>query len=217
MKKMLAFAVILMLLVLQSVTAYANQSEENNLNIIDLVSINEAPAQTPINCFDVNENHNIVIATESSFYKKILVYNSVGEFLYGYNFEYNGGVAVEWAENDDLKIYLLKSNLVLLVNKSGEIRNKSNFGESYADNSYLNSEIYSSEKTIGDTVYKYKNSIPLINTRNNRLLIAVSSDGERVIYDATGELVVDIVLFCIIAVALVIIAVTVIIKYKKLD
>jgi len=94
-----------------------------------------------------------------------------------------------------------------------KIQSKSSFGESYEDNSHLNQKVYSSEKTVGDIVYKYKNSFPVVNARNNRLLIAVSSDGERVIYDATAELVVDIVLYGLVAVSLLIISVLVLRKH----
>jgi len=77
-KKILLVLLFFSLISLQSISIYADQNKENNLNIINLVLIDEAPAQTPIDCFDVNENHNVVIATESSFYKKILIYNNSG-------------------------------------------------------------------------------------------------------------------------------------------
>ena len=78
-KKILLVLLFFSLISLQSISIYADQNKENNLNIINLVLIDEAPAQTPIDCFDVNENHNVVIATESSLYKKILIYNNSGD------------------------------------------------------------------------------------------------------------------------------------------
>ena len=98
----LAFAVAIKAKAMNTGFTTEELSEEQKSLLIEATNLSllqTEPQKRSIRCFDVNEEGMIAIGQDSSPEEnaEILVYNSHGEFLYGYVF-YRGGsdFVVEW-------------------------------------------------------------------------------------------------------------------------
>lgn len=74
-------------------------SEEETMTVLSnfkIDEIEEEPIHKPIDCFDVNEKENIVIGISDGERKEVVVYNSLHEFIKGYEFIDSGSFGIEW-------------------------------------------------------------------------------------------------------------------------
>lgn len=108
-----------------------------------------------IHCFDVNENGNIAVAFESQMKKHICIYNSYGEFQYGYSLVDYGSIGVEWS-GDNVIVYFERGNNLMLIDRYANVLDIKEALYTSKNNSYRNNVVFSREKTVGDYTYKLK-------------------------------------------------------------
>ena len=115
--------------------------------IIEIQMLDEEPEKAPITNFDISDELKLVVSSQSFLTNKIVVYNYEGDFLYGFIFEYDGKIGVEWKDNDRLTVYLIKSGKSITLDKNGVIEEVEIYDvKDYND--HFNHYVFSSKKQV---------------------------------------------------------------------
>ena len=178
-------------------------SEETKKNFVSYVGITllrTEPVKSAIVCFDVNEQGMIVVGEKEGDEKKICVYTSHGEFLYGYTFytTYTGSFAVEW---DGQRINLVYREKIVSLDSDGNILDIKSVLDT-ADNRAYYKMLQSSKRTVNDTTYVIRNDMGIFNWIAKSFLhfsqiVIIDAEGtEFIIYDVNsmqlGKIIVSI-------------------------
>ena len=124
--------------------------EHASQNITPLQSV---PIKGYIRCFDVNEQGMIVVGTGMFSNNKICIYNSDGEYQYGFDYYSTGSYAVGW-NGENILIYSVRGNLVTEVTSNGEVISVLKIKETDDIHSRWNYVQYSKKKVVGEVTYK---------------------------------------------------------------
>lgn len=141
--------------------------------------LSSAPAKEYIQCFDVNEEGQVVIASGIFNSNKIIVYSSDGEYLYGFDYSSYGTYSVGW-NGKNVLIYDVRGNLVIEVAQNGEVLNVlkiKNTEDVHKRWKYVQS---AKRKTVGSDIYTLKKNTELTLTDENgnqTIIYKVSSAG----------------------------------------
>lgn len=123
--------------------------------------------------FDVNENGDIVVAYETvSIEKKVCVYNSLGEFQYGYSLLDFGTIGVEW-DGENVIIYSVRGAYLVLLDKYANILDKKIVLNTTANNTYRNKTLWKTEKMVGSDKYRLKNSKIIKTTPDQKEFVII--------------------------------------------
>lgn len=192
-------------------------SEEKKTAFVSNINVSllrEEPEKSGILCFDVNEQGMIAVGNKDSQSKKICIYTSQGEFLYGYTFNCTQSFCVEWDEQH-VNIYFIRSDVIISLDSDGNILDIKAVQDTIDNNSYSNSLLYSTKRTVGNTTYLIRNDMGILNwiAFSFSQIVAVDAAGtEFVIYDANSvQLAKMIVAVCFIC-AFAFVAVAVIVR-----
>lgn len=227
-------SLVLMILILSTgtVNAYALntgfstdsmtlESQKNFLSNIQLLLITEEPEKNSIQCFDVNYNEMIAIGSENSTKKTISVYNSSGNFQYGYQFTCEGSFAVEW-DSDNLIIYFVRSDIAALFDPNGNNLEMKAIQDTVENNNYWNHSVNSIQRTVNGNQYCLKNNMGIFNVfaSSYSQLIKTDINGNTMIfYDFSREYTVKFIIEFISLTLFIILVITVVIlqfiKQKK--
>lgn len=192
-------------------------SEEKKTAFVSNINVSllrEEPEKSGILCFDVNEQGMIAVGNKDSQSKKICIYTSQGEFLYGYTFNCTQSFCVEWDEQH-VNIYFIRSDVIISLDSDGNILDIKAVQDTIDNNSYRNSLLYSTTRTVGNTTYMIRNDMGILNwiAFSFSQIVAVDAAGtEFVIYDVNSvQLAKMIVAVCFIC-AFAFVAVAVIVR-----
>ncbi len=169
---------------------------ESFLESKELTLITEEPKKECIQCFSVNENGDIAIGSNIFNRKAVCIYDSNGEFQYGYSFKDSGSFGVEF-HNDVLNIYFVRSDVALAVNPKGEVLDIAKIQDTTENGSYWRKSVNSSRKKLGDTEYIIRNDIGVLGlfaTSYSQLVIKDVSGTENIIYDVSAMQRVSIII-----------------------
>ncbi len=156
-----------------------------NINILPLSS---EPQKNSILCFDVNEQGMIAVGQKNSQRKEICVYTSQGKFLYGYTFNCTQSFCVEWDERN-LNVYFIRSDVIISLDSDGNILDIKTVQDTIDNNSYRNSLLYSTTRTVGGTTYLIRNNMGIFNWLASSFsqIVTVDATGmESIIYDVNS-------------------------------
>ncbi len=172
----------------------------SNINISPLKT---EPVKGGILCFDVNERGNIVIGQNGSQGKEVCVYTTQGEFLYGYTFNCSQSFGVEW-DDEYINIYFVRSDVIVSLDSDGKILDIKAVQDTIDNNSYRNSLLYSTTRTVGNTTYLIRNDMGIFNwiALSFSQIVTIDATGtESVIYDVNSiqfaKMIVIISLICV--------------------
>lgn len=166
-------------------------SEEKKTAFVSNINVSllrEEPEKSGILCFDVNEQGMIAVGNKDSQSKKICIYTSQGEFLYGYTFNCTQSFCVEWDEQH-VNIYFIRSDVIISLDSDGNILDIKAVQDTIDNNSYRNSLLYSTTRTVGNTTYLIRNDMGILNwiAFSFSQIVAVDAAGtESVIYDVNS-------------------------------
>ena len=132
------------------------------LSNINLSFVRKEPEKRGILCFDVNEQGMIAICQSHFDNKTICIYTSRGEFLYGYTLNCSQSICVEWDEMA-LNVYFVRSDVIISLDSNGSILDIKAVQDTVDNNSYRNSLLYSTRKTIDDATYLIRNDMGILN------------------------------------------------------
>lgn len=180
---------------------------------INVSPLSAEPEKRGALCFDVNEQGLIAIGQTGSQDKEICVYTSQGEFLYGYTFNCTQSFCVEWDEQH-VNIYFIRSDVIISLDSDGNILDIKAVQDTIDNNSYRNSLLYSTTRTVGNTTYLIRNDMGIFNwiaTSYSQIVTIDATGSESIIYDVNSmqltKTIVTISLICVfvfVAVAVVI-------------
>ena len=158
------------------------------LKNVNISILEEEPPKKSIECFDVNENGVVAIGCYSTDYKTVCIYSSNGDFQYGYRFETSGTFGIEL--NDDiLNIYLVRSDIAIAINPTGEVESVLKIPFTSENNSYWNHNIYSRQRKVGDVEYALKNDMGIFNlfaSSYSQLIVTTPDGEENIMYDVNS-------------------------------
>lgn len=190
--------------------ALPNDSVDTLLKNIHLSTFNVEPQEDAIDCFDVNIHGLIAIGHSDSTQKQVSLYSSNGDFQHGYSFEYSGSFGVELDNCNNLFIYLVRSNIALVVNTRGEIEQVLEIQDTIENTKYWDHSVFSNRRNINGTEYILQNDMGILNffTSTYSQLISMDENGKTtMLYDANstqwikmGVSVVGIIIFVSLAV-----------------
>lgn len=165
-----------------------SENEKNDINF-DVSLITKAPRKKAIQCFDVNEKGMIALGHELiGMSKMISVYDSDGNFKYGYSFDASGTFGVEW-NGDYLNIYLVRGDLLVTVDCEANIIDMARVQDTKENNRYYNNYIDGCERLVGDTKYIIRNQMGILNfvQVSYSQLVKISEDGtETILHDVNA-------------------------------
>lgn len=149
---------------LETDTISESQKEEIKANL-NISRKNLEGSIESISSFDVSPNGLIAVCNEG-FSKFINVYNSNGEFLYGYSLDTQGTFGVEF-KDDELMIYILRSSLLVSLDDGGNITNILSVKKTTENESYWRNSIRAKVKKVGNYEYYLKgnNFLALSNSK----------------------------------------------------
>ena len=166
--------------------ALKQDEKKQVISNINLTMFEHEPQKKTIECFDVNKNGEIALGFGKSSNKIICIYSNDGEFQRGYSFVCDGKFGVEW-NNDGLMLYLVRSDIKIMINQLGEIEDVVGIQNTIDNNSYWNKVVFATSRKNGDDMYVMENNGGILNVfaSSSSQLVVENSNGEKqVLYDA---------------------------------
>ena len=198
LKKSITIVIIFIIVVINSTVVFASSNdidgdvemntgfdvEENEGLILDslglklLASEKNAPF---ISNFDVNGNGDIVVAFDGPVTEKpVCVYNSLGEFQYGYTIIDYGIIGAEW-DGENIIIYSVRGDRLLLVDKYANVLDVKKVLLTPQSNAYKRKVLYGEDRVVGGDTYKLKHSkIIKIDKEGNESVIIDKSKSHTI-------------------------------------
>ena len=218
------FAVITIMLLLSTVvtpvfaesTGFVTEpmTEEQLNTFYENVSISlltEEPPKQSIDVFDVNENGLIAIGFSDFILKSnktVCIYNTEGEFQYGYSFKCDGVYVIEF-NGDNLNICYSRGSNIMTIDSVGKILSVARRADDDV-NDYQNYDnwrfLESTKRKVGDVEYILEKDAERLNNTLYPRLVTINENGEKnIIYDVTSshylgikvQFVLVLILFCI--------------------
>ena len=109
-----------------------------------------------VDCFDISEEG--IIATGIGLenrQKYIRVFTEDNDFLYGFFFYTDGAFLLEW-NDENLCIYLVRSNYYVTINSDGNVLDVEKIELTKNNRKYINNVLWATEKTVGNKTYSLK-------------------------------------------------------------
>lgn len=170
---------------------------------INVSPLSAEPEKRGVLCFDVNKQGMIAVGQKGSQGEEICVYTSQGEFLYGYAFNCTQSFGVEWDEQH-INIYFIRSDVIISLDSDGNILDIKTVQDTIDNNSYRNTLLYSTTRTVGNTTYLIRNDMGILNwiASSFSQIVTIDATGtESIIYDVNSmqltKMIVTISLICV--------------------
>ncbi len=138
-----------------------------------------------VKCFDVREDHMIVIGTATGNNAMIAVYDSIGNFQYGFETIVYGDFFVMWS-GYDIACYTVRGNLLFIVNKDGKIIDIKKVASNKETSKYQWDVLEATTRTVDTTTYRMTNgTIADFFSSSYKKITKTDAEGTTVIYDAS--------------------------------
>lgn len=163
------------------------EEQREFLENVQFISTSEAnPICEAISCFAISEHGQIALGFNDSEFASVRVYDSVGNFLYGYRFINRGSAYTLFFEGEELSIIWGRSKYIGSFDQQGnciqlrrDLRTKNNADEEYKE------RWRSAKGTIGKLSYQAKRSGIL--PKYTEFSVVDPEGNKVVIYDAKKE------------------------------
>lgn len=179
--------------------------------------LSEPPEAHTISCFDINEDGRIAIGTETTSAGRILVYTPEGQFMYGYFFDLDQSYGIEW-DKENLLVYLVRSSLVVSLDKNGEIVEIREIKNTIKNNDYWNHIVFAKEREALGKRYVLQNDMGFFNwfaSAYAQLMVTNADGSTKMIYDINRAYTIEVVLMFVIAIIIIITAIISIVHLIK--
>ena len=200
MKRVKWVIALLMLIVIITVplpvlamdTGLATQplSEEEISDIVKRREFVKITSYTPLaaECFDVRDDHMIVIGADAGDTAIIAVYDDRGNFRYGFETEEPGSFRVMWS-GDVIAYYSIRSTFVFHINQDGKITDIRRVESTMENSIYDRDVLLSTTRTVGTSTYRMTNESTAadILSASFKKIIKTDPEGATVIYDASSN------------------------------
>lgn len=175
------FLLFLLLPGLLTVSAYETREEmiERMEDVLKVSVFYEEDTFRLIQSFDVNSDGWYAIAFR---HNTVMVYDSLGEFQYGFSFKTDGAYGIELREHNVL-LYRARSDAVVEIDSTGkcvDAKAKSRYTDDMFQNAY-----HRRSKQVGDANYCVERDIGLVDGDYPRLVRIDESGNKTILYDST--------------------------------
>ena len=179
--------------------------ELSNEEISDLIKETEflkiaSYSALTLKCFDVRNDHMIVIGSDAGDTAIITVYDDCGNFQYGFETKEPGSFRVMWSGNE-IAYYSIRSTLLYKIDKDGQITNISRVSNTLENSIYDRDVLQATIRNVDDTTYRITNELPFADAilGSFKKITKTNAFGTTVIYDATvnqhNKIIVGLVVF----------------------
>lgn len=193
-------------------------SEEEKASFVDnlgLELISNDENKSGIQCFDVNEDGTVAIATGSGNNCAVCVYDSQGTFQYGYRFCCDGDYGVVFRENM-LSIFFLRGDMFAFLDSSGaciEVQKVTNPEQNYV---YFKEILDRTVKEVAGRTYMLERDLDLWDSYS-RLVITDEQGETTLLYDAGSDHIVAQIIGIVLVILFFAFVITGLIKKRSRD
>ena len=141
-----------------------------------------------VNCFDVRDNHELVVGVDCGGSAIIAVFDSSGNFQYGFQKKKQGSFRVMWI-GDSIAYYSIRSNLLFRIDENGEITDVCRVANTTENSIYDRQVLQSATREVGSTTYRMTNDYVFADALPGSFKKITKTDVESttVIYDASSN------------------------------
>ena len=165
-------------------------SDEEASDIVKQREFVKITSYTPLTakCFDVSDDHMVVIGADAGDIAIIAVYNDSGIFQYGFKTKEYGSFRVMWSGND-IAYYSIRSALIFEINEDGKITEICRVANTMENSIYDRDILLSTTRKVGTATYSMTNERSVADALSSsfKKIIKTDAEGSRVIYDASGN------------------------------
>ena len=184
-----------------------------------IILLNEEPdLKFEIQNVAVNEDGMFAICTDFLGIYIIEVYNSEGEFQYGYKFTMSGKAYVDWME-DRIVIYSVRGDEAIVLDSNGKILEILEVSDTIKNSEYIRKELTQTEKSVNGYTYTLNRKVDFlwdIFLPYPKLIITDVFGNINFVYTANYWVVLFPYLSCLfVIVGFLVVMVIAFLKYKK--
>lgn len=141
-----------------------------------------------VKCFDVRDDHTMLIGADAGNAAVVAVYNDSGTFQYGFQTEEGGSFRAFW-NGDVIVYYSIRSKLAFEIDENGEIVHIYRVANTVENSIYDRKVLLSTTRTIDDHTYRMTNKNAVANYLFSSFdtIVKTSVQGDEVIYDASDD------------------------------
>jgi len=165
-------------------------SDEEISEIIEIRPFEKITDYTPkmVNCFDVRDDHMVVIGVDNGDNVIIAVYDAQGNFQYGFQADTFGSFGVMWS-GDNIAYYTVRGDKIYEINANVEITNVRRVLSSVDNSVYYDEVICATTRTVGNSTYKMTNGNIVVDRFSGSFQTITRTDeaGTAVVYDASAH------------------------------
>ena len=151
------------------------------LDTIDLQVIQVTDIEQGIHCFDVSQNNTVALGFDSRIY----VYNSDGEFQYGFSFRRDGAYGITFHE-EQLAIFFLRGNVLATFDSTGNCVDIQKAVSTEKNNVLIKELLNRTEKEVAGKRYSLDRDYE-IGDSYARLIMRDEVGKETIFYDASSN------------------------------
>lgn len=130
--------------------------------------------------FAIGPSGSYAIVSAYTPTQKIAVYNSTGDFIYGYKIQSYGSIAVAW-EEDNIAVYSLRGNEKIVIDCNGMVLSQETFDESLYTQIIANTQIVDGETYVAKHwLFNHE----LFRWGSYNKLVRISSGQEYVLFES---------------------------------
>ena len=132
----------------------------------------------PIESFDVNDAGKIALCMHTSSEYVISIYDTNGYFLYGYFFNNEGSIAIEWENENLLNICYMRSDVMVTYDQNADCVSVKTIRNSSDNFLSMHSMISKTQQTVDNNLYELKDRGFLRSVHGR--LVKINDRGEEI-------------------------------------
>lgn len=196
----------------------SDKDRESYLAYLNITLLDNDEKKVSIDCFDISDQGNVAVGSYGE--NIIYVYNSNGEFKYGYSFYDSGIFGIKW-DGDNLIYFSYRGNFAALIDQNAVCIEMQEIPDSDENLAYWRHTLFKTERISGRSLYELRNNMGAFNflSASYAQLIKTDQNGiQTVIYDVSDLYNLKVLIICFGIILFVIIAIIVLVKqFKKLN
>lgn len=165
-------------------------SDKEVVNIVKQREFEKITSYTPVpvKCFDVRDDHMVVIGADVGDAAIIAVYDDSGAFQYGFQTKEPGSFRVMWS-GDDIVYYSIRSAFLFKINEDGKITDICRVANTAENSIYDQDVLLSTTRKVGTVTYSITNESAAIDklSASFKKIIKTDTEGVAIIYDASSN------------------------------
>ena len=180
----------------------------------DIKLLTEEGIRRSVACFDVNEDGLVAIGFDVSPRPQVYLYDSNGQFLYGYEFECMGSYGIKLIGNN-LAIYFVRSDYIEIYDAEGNGIDAMRVPNTEANRAWKSDMIDPVEIEVNGNTYSLERDIGLIMRSYSRLVRLDEQGNRTVLYDVSVRHNIGVVIGVILFVGFVSLLTVVLIRQQR--